>query len=167
VRALVVAALEISTGRTTMFTEAAAGVTFAPLRDPRRVVEYTEITPAHVLASAAIPLLFPSRRIGTYYYCDGGVRFAPIAPAIRCGADASVVSPLSNATPPRGGAIAPSSVSAPGVLLGKIMRLLLDPVRYDLQVLEGSICSWATSRRRSTRRARVRPIARAGLTSAI
>jgi NTE family protein len=72
-----------ASGRTTMFTEAAPdeGV---PTKDERRTSVFERITADHVLASAAIPLLFPTRRIGAHYYCDGGLRFnTPIAPAIR------------------------------------------------------------------------------------
>lgn len=145
VKALVVAALEIATGRTTMFSELAEGTVLQASRDPRRVVVPAKIEARHVLASAAIPLLFPSRKIGHTYYCDGGVRFnTPIAPAIRCGAKRLVVISLlyPNAT-----WVAPGSPEAeanvhaypsPVFLLGKVMNaLLLDPVRYDLQVLEG------------------------------
>jgi NTE family protein len=144
VRALVVAALEISTGRTTMFTEAADGVSMAPSRDQRRVVQPAEITSAHVLASAAIPLLFPARRIGARYYCDGGVRFnTPIAPAIRVGARkllvVSLLYPVETSPPESHDAIAHEhAYPRPIFLMGKILNaLLLDPVRYDLQVLEG------------------------------
>jgi NTE family protein len=145
VRALVVAALEISTGRTTLFSELTNGVTFKPSRDPRRVVRNCDIEAEHVLASAAIPLLFPARRIGRHYYCDGGVRSnTPIAPAIRCGADrlvvVSLLYPTANYAEPDSPE-AEANVQAyprPVFLLGKVLNaLLLDPVRYDLQVLDG------------------------------
>lgn len=144
VRALVVAALEISTARTTMFAELTPGVRFAPSRDSRRVVNETLIEARHVLASAAIPLLFPARRIGRHYYCDGGVRFnTPIAPAIRAGAKRLVVVSLlfpPAVTPVEDSNEAEANVGAyPSIifLLGKVLNaLLLDPVRYDLQVLD-------------------------------
>ena len=61
-------------------------------RDPHVRAQKTRITPSHALASAAIPLLFPTRRIGAHYYCDGGLRFnTPIAPAIRAGAERLVI----------------------------------------------------------------------------
>lgn len=145
VRAMVVAALEISTGRTTMFSELTEGVELKPSRDPRRVSRNCLIKSEHVLASAAIPLLFPARRIGRHYYCDGGVRFnTPIAPAIRCGADRLVVISLLYPTASYAEPDSPEAEAnvhaypRPVFLLGKILNaLLLDPVRYDLQVLEG------------------------------
>ncbi len=46
----------------------------------------------HVMASAAIPLVFPAVRIGADYYMDGSVRqIAPLAPALHLGAARIVV----------------------------------------------------------------------------
>ena len=141
VRALVVAALHIRTGRTTVFTELAPHVEFQGHTDPRRVLRRAEITADHVLASAAIPLMFPARRVGDDYYCDGGLRFnTPIAPAIRCGADRLVVISLLSessaaATVPL--ANRQAAYQNPVFIIGKVLHaLLLDPLRYDLQVLE-------------------------------
>lgn len=145
VRALVVAALEVSSGRTTLFSELAEGTELTRSRDPRRVVVPARIEARHLLASAAIPLLFPARRIGSTYYCDGGIRFnTPIAPAIRCGVDRLVVVSLlftrdaSSPPPPEEAEAHLQAYPSPAFLLGKVLNaLLLDPVRYDLQVLEG------------------------------
>lgn len=144
VRGLVVAALEISTARTTLFAELAPGQTFSPTRDPRRLLRPTMIRAGHVLASAAIPLLFPARRIGGRFYCDGGIRFnTPISPAIRCGANKLVVVSLLYPRPALGDEeselldIHERAYPNPVFLLGKVLNaLLLDPVRYDLQVLD-------------------------------
>ena len=144
VKALVVAALQIATGRTMMFAELAPGRILRFSSDPSRVGQCEQITAHHVLASAAIPLLFPARRIGEHFYADGGVRFnTPIAPAIRCGARKIVVISLlyeddgtqSEESPM--GARMEASYPSLIFLLGKVLNaLLLDPVKYDLQVLE-------------------------------
>lgn len=144
VRSLVVAALEISSGRTALFAELAPGAVLTPSRDPRRVARPTRIEARHVLASAAIPFLFPARRVGRSYYCDGGIRYnTPIAPAIRSGAERLVVvSPLTAAfSPPVEGSVKAKAAEAaypnPIFLLGKILdALLLDPLGYDLVVLD-------------------------------
>lgn len=144
VLALLVAALHVASGRTIMFTEHAPGVTVVPTRDERRATVFETITPDHVLASAAIPLLFPTRRIGEHYYCDGGLRFnTPIAPAIRAGADRLVVVTVRYAPSVRDLTAAEQAKVqvgrdlSPMFLIGKLLNaLLLDPVQYDLHVLE-------------------------------
>ncbi|RME45761.1 MAG: hypothetical protein D6795_16240 [Deltaproteobacteria bacterium] len=136
--ALVVAALDILDNRTTMFAELAPRVSFHPSRDPRRRGMLARIGPDHVLASSAIPLFFPARRVGSRYYVDGGVRFnTPLAPAIRIGADRLVVISLrSRQTRREGGEGELPDPSLP-FLLGKLFNaLLLDPIIYDLQILE-------------------------------
>ena len=48
----------------------------------------TQLTVDHVIASVAIPILFPAVRIGDGFYGDGSVRqSAPLAPAVHLGAD--------------------------------------------------------------------------------
>lgn len=143
VQAFVVAALHIGTGVTTMFAELAPGAVLGAMNDPRRVARLEPIEAEHVLASAAIPFLFPARRVGRAFYADGGLRFnTPIAPAIRAGADKLVVISLRHEPPMRPAVIDDIGASAeqyPSVvfLLGKILNaLLLDPVAYDLQILE-------------------------------
>ncbi len=47
----------------------------------------TKLEPVHVLASSAIPVLFPPVKIGSTYYGDGALRMkAPFSPAIHLGA---------------------------------------------------------------------------------
>jgi NTE family protein len=144
VRAVMVAALHVVSGRTTVFTEGAPGVRIENTRDERRVSAFERITADHVLASAAIPLLFPTRKLGDHYYCDGGLRFnTPIAPAIRAGAERLVVVSVRHARSVREVAAVEEADNAemqnlsPVFLVGKLLNaLLLDPVQYDLQVLD-------------------------------
>jgi len=50
------------------------------------------LTVDHVMASAALPILFPAVRVGDVFYGDGSVRqTAPLAPAIHLGARAILV----------------------------------------------------------------------------
>ncbi len=139
VRALILTALHVGSGRSTMFVEASEDVAYVPSKDPRRATRREAISTAHVMASAAIPMVFPARRVGNGYYCDGGLRFnTPISPAIRAGAERLVVISVmrsSGDTLPDGGA----DVAYPNAffLLGKVLNaLLLDPISYDLQVLQ-------------------------------
>jgi NTE family protein len=142
VRALIVSALHIASGKTTIFAELAPGASIANSKDPRRVLALEQIGADHVLASAAIPLLFPARLVGGEYFCDGGMRFnTPIAPAIRAGADRLVVVSLlsqeSAEDDPRPKSERVQAYNSPLFLIGKVLNaLLLDPMRYDLQVLD-------------------------------
>jgi len=55
---------------------------------PNRIGIQTHMTVDHIMASAALPLIFPAIRLGGYWYGDGGIRLAtPLAPAVHLGAD--------------------------------------------------------------------------------
>ncbi len=143
VHALMIAALHVASGRTTVFAERAPGVQLQPARDERRITTECRITADHVLASAAIPLLFAMRKVGEHYYCDGGLRFnTPIAPAIRAGAERLVVISVRHMQTPREldaeeAADQSDGEVGPMFLIGKLLNaLLLDPVAYDLQMME-------------------------------
>lgn len=142
VQAFIIAALDLDTGVTTVFAETAPGLYFNPSRDPHRNARLEPVSANHVLASAAIPGVFPSRRIGRRYYCDGGLRFnTPMAPALRCGVDRLVVVSLLHETDPERRHSQNTDGRAaqyPGVvfLAGKLLNaLLLDRITYDLYVL--------------------------------
>jgi NTE family protein len=70
-----------------------------PPPDLTRMIDYVDlhVTAEHVLASAAIPVLFPAVRLdgpgaAGGWHVDGGVRLnAPLKPALALGADAVVV----------------------------------------------------------------------------
>ncbi len=54
---------------------------------PQRRSELTRLTVEHIMASAALPMLFPAVRVGTEWFGDGGVRLtAPLSPALHLGA---------------------------------------------------------------------------------
>lgn len=143
VRALVVSALRVATGSTTLFAEVSPKVKLLRSIDPQRQDRLEQITDAHVLASAAIPFLFPARRVGEYYYADGGLRFnTPINPAVRAGAHRIVVVGVHQ--PPMAPGERPPLTDEelehypdPFFLAGKVLNaLLLDPVVNDLKVLD-------------------------------
>lgn len=55
---------------------------------PNRVGINTRLSVDHIMASTALPLLFPAVKIGAAWYGDGGIRLsAPLAPAVHMGAD--------------------------------------------------------------------------------
>jgi NTE family protein len=54
---------------------------------PKREARAATISVEHVMASAALPLLFPAVRIENAWYGDGGIRLtAPLSPALHLGA---------------------------------------------------------------------------------
>jgi NTE family protein len=54
---------------------------------PQRKSESARLTVDHVMASTALPLLFPAAKVGDGWYGDGGVRLtAPLSPALHLGA---------------------------------------------------------------------------------
>lgn len=73
----------------------ARSVTFYQCDEPRtswsrarRIGRPTEIRVEHLMASAAVPFIFPAVRVGTEYYGDGSMRHrAPLSSAIHLGAD--------------------------------------------------------------------------------
>lgn len=59
-----------------------------PWKRSSRIGVRARLTLDHVVASAAIPVLFPPVRIGDSYYGDGSIRLsAPLSPAIHLGAE--------------------------------------------------------------------------------
>lgn len=136
--AVTVTCTDVHTGRATVFAECNE-TELNWSRDPRRRAVSGPLTPEKVLASASIPVLFPSVKIDGHWYFDGGLRQnTPIAPALRLGADRVLVVGLQSAPsrvePPLETLEAPPSVS---FVLGKMLNaLLLDPLDHDLALLE-------------------------------
>ena len=81
----------------------------------------------HLLASAALPLIFPARKIGHEYFGDGGMRMiTPLSPAIHLGADRILVISTRDEKPD------PSpNEDTPYPSLGGIGGYLLDTIFMD------------------------------------
>lgn len=85
--ALSLSAMSYQTGRTVTFIAGNAPIRLKPDSVHHRAVR-ARITVDHIMASAAIPILFPAIKIGQQYYGDGSFRYqAPLAPPIQLGAD--------------------------------------------------------------------------------
>ena len=102
--AISVSATHVGTGHTVVFLSSAEPVPREWSRDPFVRHRAARIGPRHVLASAAIPMLFPAVKIGDEYFTDGGLRQnTPMSPAIRLGADRLLLVSLRHvATEPEG-----------------------------------------------------------------
>jgi len=138
-RGVAVSATRVATGEAVIFHQAEQlAEPWNPA--PNLVPVATQITAEHVLASAAIPLLFPGVVIDGETYCDGGLRqMVPLSPALHLGADRLlVINPLPAG--PRPASVARSfSVTSPLYLAGKALNALFaDRVEADLERLNGT-----------------------------
>ena len=108
-----------------------------PWERARRSGECAQLMVEHLLASAALPLLFPAERIGNEYFGDGGMRMlAPLSPAIHLGANRLLVISTRDETPdppPAEPAMYPSLGEIGGYLLDTIF---MDTLNADLNRLE-------------------------------
>jgi len=134
---LCISCTEIASGRAVVFVDGRR-VSLKPWEyDPYVVARASGISPSHILASAAIPLLFPAVRIGRHFYCDGGLRLnTPLSPALRLGADRLLLIALRYPPEPADEMATPSpretAYGNPAYLIGKVLNAL-DHVDYDLQ----------------------------------
>jgi NTE family protein len=59
---------------------------------PRHVGRRTQLGLSHLMASMAVPLIFPAERVGDEYFGDGAMRqVAPLSPALHLGANRMLV----------------------------------------------------------------------------
>ena len=88
--AVAVTAAGYASARSTSFFQAADGV--PPWSRTRRVGTRHQLNLDHLMASIAVPMIFPPVRIGAEYFGDGAMRQAtPLSPAIHLGADRILV----------------------------------------------------------------------------
>lgn len=138
-----IAATEIGTGRSIVWVDNREHAVRRWAHDPFVVARPAAIGPAHALASAAIPFLFPALRIDGSYYCDGGLRLnTPLAPALRLGASRLLIVGLRHEEDAAGTAEErrltqrESDYGSLTYLAGKVLNaLLLDRVDYDVDRL--------------------------------
>jgi len=152
-RAISVSATHVGTGHTVVFLSCADPIPREWSRDPFVRHRAARIGPRHVLASAAIPMLFPAVKIGEEYYTDGGLRQnTPMSPAIRMGADRMLLVSLRHVAPQPKEQQREHTQAFPKPLFlaGKALNaLLLDHTEYDLArmqrinlILEAGISSF-------------------------
>ncbi|HEY1696012.1 MAG TPA: patatin-like phospholipase family protein [Polyangiaceae bacterium] len=142
IAALSISTTQVASGRTVVFVQRREGGTPRWGSDPTMVGRAAIIREEHVLASAAVPLLFPAVEIDGEFYCDGGLRQnVPLSPARRLGANGLVVvNPRfirdQTPTPAEAGAHE-RAYPDPLFVLGKAMNaLLLDRIENDIDRLE-------------------------------
>jgi NTE family protein len=98
-----------------------------PWSRARRHGRPAKINVDHLLASAALPFLFPAVQIGNEYFGDGGIRMlAPLSPAIHLGADRLLVITTRDEKPDP-----PPESPVPYPTPGEIGGYLLDAIFMD------------------------------------
>lgn len=103
-----------------------------------RVGIRTELRHKHLLASTAIPTLFPAVRINREYFGDGAIRqLAPLSPAIHMGADKILAIGVSGANtrrPAKGDQVTQPSLSQ---IIGHVLNsAFVDTLESDIAVLQ-------------------------------
>jgi NTE family protein len=130
-----VTAMNYSNGRSTTFYQGQAHL--QPWTRAQRRSIACQLTVNHLMASAALPTLFPAVKLGDHYFGDGALRQSrPLSPAIHLGADRLFIIGVSqqhgNFTPE------PEAKSAPTIpnVLGQMLNaVFLDSVQTDLETL--------------------------------
>ena len=126
-RAVALSTTSYASGETVTFVH---GTPDTPMwRRAMRSAVRARLTLDHVLASAALPILFPAVRLGESFYGDGSVRqTAPLAPAIHLGAQA-ILAVTQRSEPER--AASPASAPRDYPTLAEVIGLLLHAIFLD------------------------------------
>ncbi|MCG8673226.1 MAG: patatin-like phospholipase family protein [Pseudomonadales bacterium] len=135
-RALSVTASGYNSGHSVAFFQGSPDI--SSWKRFQRVGLRTKLSVQHLLASAAIPTIFPATRINREYYGDGAMRqLAPLSPALHLGAEkVFVVGVSGNRSAPqvrRPTEGYPSLAQIGGHLLNSVF---LDSLEYDVERLE-------------------------------
>jgi len=136
-RALAVATTSYTTGQSVTFFDGAPSV--EPWNRVRRSGRRRQVDVDVLMASSAIPFLFPSQCVDGDHYGDGAMRqLAPLSPAVHLGANRLLVIGTRGApaaTPPDGHVVQPPP--SPGHLLGFVLdALFTDGLSIDLERLQ-------------------------------
>jgi NTE family protein len=92
----------------------------------------------HVMATSAIPLIFPSVKIGEKFYCDGAVRqLSPLSPALHLGAEKLFVVGLASQRPDTIERRNVGSYPLPAQVFGHLLNsVFIDSMAVDMERLQ-------------------------------
>jgi NTE family protein len=135
VQALAVATTSYTSGRAVAFFEAAADT--KEWSRVRRAGVRRRIDVDVLIASAAIPFIFPAGRVDGDYYGDGAMRqLAPLSPAVHLGANRLLVVGTRTDSPASAADGAANVPPSPGHLLGFVLdSVFTDGLSIDLERL--------------------------------
>jgi NTE family protein len=135
-RALAVTASGYSSGCSVTFYQGVADL--VPWQRARRCGVRAEIGIDHLMASSAIPMVFPAVRVGGEYFGDGAMReTAPLSPALHLGANRLLIVGVRTQREARECQPAePAAYPTPGQIAGYVFdTLFLDSLDADLERL--------------------------------
>lgn len=146
--ALSITTLNITTGQTVTWVQ---GHDLEAWSRPARIGRETGITVDHVMASTALPFMFPAVQLENDWHGDGGVRMStPLAPSIHLGADRILAistrfpkSTQQAAEPTSADYPAPAQLA--GVMLNAIFLDALDQDAHRLERINGLLSKTAPS----------------------
>ena len=126
-RAVAVTASGYSSGMSVTFFQGIKGL--VPWKRTRRMGKPEELTLDHLMASSAIPVLFPAVKLRNEYYGDGSMRAtAPLSPALHLGANRLLVIGVRN---PRIDVVPEEGRDVPYPTFGHISSYIFDTLFMD------------------------------------
>jgi len=135
-RAVSLATVNYGTGQTVSWVE---GCDVDAWERPDRRARSTRLTVEHVMASSALPLLFPAVRLDGGWYGDGGIRLsAPLSPALHLGAERIfTISPRYARSREEADRPSQKGYPPPAQIAGNLLNaIFLDVLDQDVQRLE-------------------------------
>lgn len=104
----------------------------------RRIGYRSRVGLDHLMASSAIPMIFPSIKINNEFYADGAVRqLAPISPALHLGAEKVLVIGVSGVAHKRKEQIQAANYPTPAKIMGHMLNAaFLDSMETDVERLQ-------------------------------
>lgn len=125
-----------STGQSVMWVQ---GRDIRERERPNRRARKAVLSIDHVMASAALPIVFPAVRLGPHWFGDGGIRLtAPLSPALRLGAGRILaISTRRRRTQPEADAATVRGYPPPAQVAGVLLNaVFLDSLEQDGQLLD-------------------------------
>ena len=104
----------------------------------RRIGYRSRISLEHLMASSAIPMVFPSVILNQEYFADGAVRqLAPISPALHLGAEKVLVIGVSGVAHKRKEPVISTGYPTPAKVMGHMLNAaFLDSMETDVERLQ-------------------------------
>ena len=133
VQALAITAFSYSSGRSISFCQTTPDHPMWARAQRRGVADV--ITASHLLASSAIPFIFPAVRIGDEFYGDGSMRqMAPTSPALHLGATRIFVIGVTRSSAEQRGATEPGQTPSLAAIGGQMLaNVFTDGMASDLE----------------------------------